>query len=204
MNSMTVAVTACAFSLAFASTADAQDYRAAQTRAWAIGNEREIRAGTYLKLVAELSGWRIWRETYARGASCSAVKPAEGVRQPHPFSSISFYGTFPAVLITDEAAGLVTEPHRQWQIIGRWSNAQTQEYRAVGERFYSSRPDALAAPDAWEPFFAFDGQRVEIHVVSHQYPAIHEGRSEQTAVIDLAGLANALAAVKACNALAYE
>lgn len=182
--------------------AHSQDFNSARTRPWSVGNEREVSAGNYLKLAGEVSGWRIWRESYSTGWSCSAVKPALGIRQPYPFSSISFFGTYPAVLLTDERAGLVTEPHRQWQVIGRWPNAQTQEFRAVGERFYTPRPDVLARPEAWEPFFAFAGQRVEVHVVSHQYPAIREGRSEQTAIVDLSGMSDALSAVKDCNAAA--
>ena len=153
--------------------AHAQDYGAAQTRPWSVGDEREVQAGSYLKLVSEVSGWRIWRETHSRGWGCSAVKPAEGARQPHPFSSRAFYGSYPALLVTHEDSAMrPNEPHGRWQILGQWPNPGTQEVRIVGERFYKARPEVYEAPSAWLPFFAYDGERVEVHVVSHRFPAV--------------------------------
>lgn len=189
--------------LAGAPVAHAQDYERAQTRPWSVGDEREVGAGNYLKLVAEVSGWRIWKESYSSGWGCSALKPAEGVRQPHPFSSRAFYGSYPAVLITHEDSAMrPNEPFGRWQILSQWPNAGTQEVRVVGERFYAARPEHYQPPSAWGPFFALDGQKVEVHAVSHRFPAIREGRSEQTAVVDLTGLSLALAAVEECNAAA--
>ena len=175
------------------------DYSAARNRPWRVGDERELTAGSYTTLFDEFEGWRIWRDEYRSGVSCAAVKPAQGVAHPKPMSTRAFFDAAPAVhLLNGYASG--GKPHLEWRLIGEWYDPGTQEFRAVGDRFYTSKPSLLAPADQWLDLLARDGQSIEVHVVSWQYPSIYQGRSEQTGTIDLSGMNRAITRLAECEA----
>ena len=165
---------------------------------WKVNEEREISPSLYMKLVAELNGWRIWREEGASSKNCSAVKPANGVAQPQPYSSTVFFHGFPALVISETT--VMDKQRIDWRLLGTYLRPSIEEFRVQGERFFTRKPDLFADPTEWQKITDYDNKTIEVHVGSWKYPAISVGFSENTGMINLVGMSEAIEAVKTCNA----
>ncbi|WP_298163279.1 hypothetical protein [Brevundimonas sp.] len=192
-----IAVAAAVVALAGSGQVDT-DYSAARNRPWRVGDERELMAGSYTRLFDEIEGWRIWRSESRYGLYCTLVKPARGVAHPKPFGGGAFFDGFPAIRIYSDTLR-DGDTHLRWNLLDLWPDPATQEYREVGARFYTSRPDLLADGPEWQDLLSRDGQAIEVHVISWRYPSIDEGRSESTGIISLTGLNLALAKMAECR-----
>lgn len=171
---------------------------AAAAKPWKVGEERELIAGTYIKLIAVSDGWRIWREEHKNGWVCSAVKPAKTLPHPQPMSSSFFYGSYPAIIVSETK--VLQIKRIDWSLVGRNINPTEQQIKPKGERFYTKRPDLFAPAAEWNKLLELDGRLVEAHVGSWKYPAVAVDYAERTGIIDLTGLTKAVERIKACNA----
>lgn len=181
----------------FALFSGGQVNAATSERPWKVGHERETTSGTYMKLIAVSQGWRIWREEWKGGSTCSAVKPAKSVPQPQPFSSSFFYGSYPAIVVSETK--VLSVDRLNWSLVGRDINPTDQEIRLAGERFYTERPGLFAGAAEWNKLLDLDGVIIEAHVGSWKYPALAVDYAERTGVIDLTGLRNAVGQIRSCR-----
>lgn len=124
-----------------------------------------------------------------RAATRSLAPPESRPEAWHirsPFAAGLSSMPFPAVRIYQDRSSS-GERYLKWTFLSQWPTPDTEEHRAVGERFYISRPDLLAQDHEWQDLLSCDGQSIEVHVVSWCYPTIYEDRSEATGIIDLTG-----------------
>lgn len=162
---------------------------------WSVGQEREVDAGVYMRLVAEERGWRVWRAETRSALRCKAVKATRGGAEPAPIGVGAFmYGTSPFVEVRINP--LTRRPESEWR--GQWIGEPSVKYRFEGARFWEE-------PRSTTFDIAPLGERsIEVMVTTYQYPDINWGRSELTGVIDLAGREWAIAQVRACESRAAD
>lgn len=145
---------------------------------WIVGVEREVEPGTYYSLVQQNNGWRLWRMERKSGIECIAVKPAVGRHHPDPYTAYHFRGGTPFILIVfSKRFGESSNIRGRHGAIG----ALRQEVRAPGERFWTK----------WSPKISLDEiteDRLEVNVVSAEYPSILVGIDTERAIIDMKGL----------------
>lgn len=161
------------------------------SRAWAVGQEREVDPGVYARLVAQRLGWTLWRFETQHDFSCHLVRQVAGSPQPHPLGvgEVLYNGSaFLEVVYYAEAGASM---HVSYQLNGRYGSGATREYRRLGARFFGEMSfEGNLLP--------FDGQVIEVHVVSWEYPASHVGMSDETGLINLTGLREMDEAARAC------
>jgi hypothetical protein len=160
---------------------------AAGAQPWAIGQEREVDEGFYVRLVTQQNGWRHWRIETRNEVSCQAIKSAEG--RPHPIPlgvSAAFYRGTPFLTLS-EISGRLSFGWQGANVLG-----ERLKYRAIGERFWT---DWVHDGD----LMPFANSRLEVNIVTYQYPRIFAGRIEETAVINLTGLEEAARYVLNCE-----
>lgn len=162
----------------------------AQT-SWPVGMEREVDEGVYMKVLRVANGWRLWRIETKDSAECRAVKSARGRPDPIPVGvGAGFWRGTPSVLLYE---------NYDRKIAFAWSGEHYGKVevktRLLGARFWDEQRGA------WSPdLLPFDGKLLEVNVTSWEYPEILVGLADETAVMDLTGLAAMVDAVKACNA----
>lgn len=155
---------------------------------WSIGQEREVDEGYYLKLLAVHNGWRLWRVETKSGISCMAIKSAVGRPHPQPVGvGAGFYGGTPFLIVNKGYKGNISYG---WQ--GEHLSDERMKFRDLGARFW----------EEWKYDFdlsPWDGKRVEVNIVTYEYPAINVGRADETAIMDLTGLSAISKAVEQCE-----
>lgn len=151
---------------------------------WRLEQEREVEEGVYARLVFDAQGWRVWRFEARDWTSCKAVKSAIGRPHPFPLGVRDALGVGTPFLSIDYQSII----SRQWTLRGEGLGPRG-EYRRAGDRF-------------WSPVGAemrqLNGQRVEVHVISWEYPELSVGRYDERGVIDLTGLDEAIEAAERC------
>lgn len=156
---------------------------------WSIGEEREVDAGWYAKYFANIKGWRVWRFESRDGVFCKAAKAAEGLSPFKPLGvTDSLFGGTPGIQIS-----AARKYPKQWAIVGRHGSLGG-EWRMIGEKFFTpwkSEGDEL---------IQHDGERVEIHQETWEYPSIYMGLADERAIVDLAGLKTAISKLDECAA----
>lgn len=159
---------------------------ASDAKAQKLGQEFEVDEGYYLTLVAEVSGWRIWRTETRDRISCKAIKSPLG--QPHPRPSGDqdmFYGGTPFVQISrgfrDKAS---VDVRGQFGYHGQW--------RQAGARFWEEKLEYV-------DLALNDGRKIEINSVTYEYHAVRVGRVEESGVLDLKGFSTAMASLAECD-----
>jgi len=158
----------------------------AYAQSWPVGVEREVGAGTYMQVVEENNGWRLWRIEDRSGSTCRAIKSVRG--QPHPIpvgSGVSWFRGTPFVSISRgfqnrAAVGI----QGRYGYAGKW--------RQPGDRYWN---DELAFADI-EPL---DGQLIEIYSETFEYPLIFVGHSVETGLLDLTGLSGIIDSLRRCD-----
>lgn len=156
---------------------------------WTIGEEREVDAGTYMRLTANQQGWRIWRVETRSGAHCLAVKSARGRPHPAPLGvGSAFWGGTPSIRISGLDRSRLTY---SWQAhhLGR----VRVKTRPIGARFW----DDVSSYGETSPFSS--EAPVEVHLTSWEYPELLIGLSEETAVFDPVGISWAEEQLRACT-----
>tara|TARA_B100001105_G_scaffold227851_1_gene198617 strand:- start:408 stop:947 length:540 start_codon:yes stop_codon:yes gene_type:complete len=159
----------------------------AATSNWAIGQEREVDEGFYFKLLKVEAGWRLWRIETKDGVECRAVKSANGRPHPYPLGvSVNFFGGEPfIVLYKSDALGGV---QHFWKGVDL-SNKSVQ-VRRLGEKFWHE--------DTRQSVYS-DGDKLEINIVSWEYPEIHVGYHETRGTFNFEGLDAMRKAVEDCH-----
>lgn len=153
---------------------------------WNVGQEREVSAGNYAKLLYQQSGWRVWKFETKDGVRCKAAKSADGKALSYPLgvSDYLYQGT-PRLEVYLENGAI--KGSRLW---GQHTGGKA-EFRGRGDRFWRD----------WEgdtDLSSIEGQQLEVHTDSYEYPAIFEGRANEFGVINLVGLMAAVAASRGC------
>lgn len=163
---------------------------AASAERWPIGVEREVDEGTYMQVVAVNSGWRIWRTEEKSGVYCKAVKSAKGRAHPEPIgvSSAMYKGTPFLEIFGGRGSEKLTY---QWRTT--YLSDVKIKYRTPGSEFWEERKNATFNADE------IGEQQFEITLSSWEYPELYIGRSEETALFDLAGLSWAKDEVASCE-----
>ena len=153
---------------------------------WTVGQEREIDAGTYAKLLSQNAGWRVWRFETRSGVTCRAVKSAIGRIHPYPIGVGS--------KLVDGTPFIEADSYKQGSlsvtISGTWGGGKW-EFRKPGARFWSSADTAM-------PVAEWDGQKIEVHIQTWEYDEILVGLSDERAIVDLTGAAAAVREVESC------
>jgi hypothetical protein len=153
---------------------------------WTVGQEREIEPGNYARLLRQENGWRLWRFETRQGVTCHAVKSAVGRPHPYPLGvGTALYGGSPYLAIYFGHTGATSATLHGRHYGGR------REYRRPGDRFWS---DFTHSTDLAE----LDGARVEVHVLTWEYPEIMVGMADERGIIDLTGLSAIVAAGREC------
>lgn len=157
---------------------------------WPIGVDREVDEGFYMQVFAADQGWRIWRTENRNGVFCTAIKPADGLDHPEPVGVISLMtGGTPNVQISLS--------HDRRQFLYDWGATHYQgvtgKYRVPGARFWE---DQLSGRLDLEPGAE---QTIEVLVESYRYPAIRQGRAEETGTINLVGMGWAQSELRRCQ-----
>lgn len=157
---------------------------------WSVGREREVDEGVYMRLVAQESGWRIWRVETRGGVTCKAVKSARGRAHPTPVGVAAMMeGGSPYVEVIQ---GFGNRPFSYAWGAHHYAGIRPK-WRAVGARFWEE--PGLMGTDLG----AFAEQAIEVNLVSFEYAEIFVGRVEENAVLDLAGLGWAQEQITACQ-----
>lgn len=159
------------------------------TQTWTVGTEREVDEGVYMKVIAAQEGWRVWRIETRSGVQCRAYKSARGRRHPVPVgvnSMMDRIGTPFLEVYSDSASSAFRS---EWH--GAHYGGMRAKYRIPGARFWEDTP-----PD---PETVVE-RPVDVSVDSYEYPAIFEGKAEERAILDLAGIRWAVEAVRTCGA----
>lgn len=142
---------------------------------WAVGQEREVDAGVYAKLVAQRNGWRLWRFETVNGVHCKAIKPAIGRPAPVPLGVNSvMHGGVPRIELY-----FPNPVTTRSSVEGTYSGGAAQ-VRAVGDRFWTDADDVDLAE--------MDGRVVEVVVKSWEYPAVLVGYAEDRGSVSLVGI----------------
>lgn len=154
--------------------------------AWAVGVEREVDEGVYMRVVAAEQGWRVWRIETRDAVDCRAYKSAQGRRHPVPVG----VGSMMARSGTPFLEVFWSEPlnrfYSEWHAVHYRGRVK---YRTPNERFWEeSAPNPNTAEE----------RVVEVVADSWEYPEILVGHAEEQATFDLAGLRWARTAVKEC------
>ncbi|MGE6695982.1 MULTISPECIES: hypothetical protein [Sphingobium] len=153
---------------------------------WVPGQEREVDEGVYAKIISQQNGWRIWRFETKDDVTCQAVKSARG--RPHPvpvgFRDKMYMGT-PFISISrgykDEAS---VDLH------GKYGYSQT--WRRLGNKFWNEK---LGLND----LSLNDGDPIEVHTETWEYPQIRVGLTSESGIVDLTGILAAVDALKECD-----
>lgn len=156
---------------------------------WEPGIEREVDEGTYMRLVSQHEGWRVWRVETKDHVACKAVKPAVDRKAPIPGGVSSLmYGDTPFLEISQDAK--LPKFNYQW-FAAHYQSMQIQ-YRRPNDKF-------------WEKvgYEGFNGDNIaedliEINISSWQYPAINRGHVEEKGFFDFVGLNWAKDQIQAC------
>lgn len=160
-----------------------------QSPVWRVGEEREIDSGWYGKLLYQANGWRVWRFETQQGVFCHAVKPANGRAQPYPLGvGNSFYRGTPRISMYYEKQKLT-----RVNLQGAESEKLT-EWRMPGDRFWQSW-----SWDKYPDIAALDGQTIEVHVQSWEYPELLVGLNDEKGMLSLVGAKAAMAQAEACK-----
>jgi len=160
----------------------------AQSSDWRMGQEREVDEGIYMTLMSSFDGWRIWKIETSSGLDCRAIKSAAG--RPHPVpvgAGAVFYRGTPFIQIMKGYRA----PYRfSWGTV-HWGKVRVQ-YRKPGDRFWESMNENE------DDLLHLDGEKIEIHLTSWEYPEILVGFAEEKAVIDFSGMSKAMKAMDQC------
>lgn len=153
---------------------------------WALGQEREVDTGYYAKLIYQQNGWRVWRFENKNGVSCQAAKSARG--KPHPvplgFRDRLHDGT-PFISISrgyENAASV--------DLHGAWG--YDRDWRKVGAKFWNEEINL-------SDIMSNNGQVIEVHTATWEYPELRVGIVEERGLIDLSGLSPAIDALATCD-----
>ncbi len=167
----------CVFSLGFTQTS------------WPINVEREVDEGTYMSVYASFSGWRIWKTETKNGISCKAVKSAKG--KPHPIpvgvNSALYRGTPFLTVLTGYKDRVVYS----WSA-EHYGNVSVK-IRIPGEKFWDEYRSSSVDMQKYQE------KRIEISLISWEYPEIYVGLSEQKGIFELIGIKKALSEIDKCE-----
>ena len=153
---------------------------------WAIGQEREVDEGYYLKLLKTQNGWQLWRIESKSEVECRAVKSAIGRPHPVPIGATVGFGTGEPFIVLYWSSHSHSVNHF-WE--GPNFENTRVEVRRIGQKFWDQeRKDAAYR----------DGDRLEVNIVSWEYPEIRVGYDETRGVFDLAGLEAMRTEVASC------
>lgn len=151
---------------------------------WAVGQEREVDEGVYAKLYYQQAGWRVWRFQTSVRVWCKAIKSAVGKPHPYPIGVTDYmFGGTPNLVVTYQ-----DQVRRQFKIEGAESD-EKGEYRLPGQKFWS-------AIDAY--IEDHDGETVDVHVESWEYPELSVGLADERGTLSLIGMTAALSAAEKC------
>lgn len=160
-----------------------------QSPKWVVGEEREVDSGWYAKLIYQANGWRVWRFETQQGVFCHAIKPAIGRSQPYPLGvGNSFFRGTPRIQLYYERQRLT-----RVSLEGAESE-KLMEWRHPNDRHWTSW--------TWDRFpdiAALDGQTIEVHVQSWEYPESLVGLHDEKGLISLVGARAAMARAEACK-----
>jgi hypothetical protein len=156
---------------------------------WAVGTEREVDEGVYMKVVSSEQGWRVWRIETRNGVQCRAYKSARGRAHPVPVGVNSMMDRVGTPFLEVYWEARTAKFYSEWH--GAHYGGMRAKYRVPGARFWEETP-----PDPE----AVNEQSVELSVDSYEYPAIFEGKAEERANFDLTGIRWATEAIRTCNA----
>jgi len=153
---------------------------------WSVGQEREVDEGYFFKLVKAHVGWRLWRIETETGVECRAVKSATGRPHPTPLGyTVNFSGGEPFfVIYYSRSSGL----KHFWK--GADIAGSEVSLRRAGEKFWSDETASTTYSDS---------EKLEVNIVTWEYPAVLVGRREVRGAFDMTGLAEMSAAVEACS-----
>lgn len=164
-----------------------------EARTWSIGREQEVDEGYYLTLIDSRSGWRLWKIETENGVECKAIKSAKGRTHPQPVGVADlFYGGAPYVEVSVGIQIGKSEPLYRFRLRGTYGSGRISKYRTIREKFWT---DWHTTTD----LTPFDGESIEVHIVTHEYDAIHVGRVEDNGILDLTGLAGMIERVSSCS-----
>lgn len=154
---------------------------------WTIGEEREVINGRYARFVNEQSGWRYWRFETRQGVVCNAVKALDGGNYLSPSGlGEGMKGAYPYISISGYKKSFNT------YFFGSGTGGDVK-YRKPNDRFWVEYSPVLV----WD-FTILDSQKLEVSVISWEYPNLQvNGRHEQ-GFIDLTGHNIARQWVKDC------
>lgn len=158
-------------------------------QAWAVGTEREVDEGVYMKVVASEQGWRVWRIETRNGVDCRAYKSAQGRRHPVPVGVNSMMARSGTPFLEVYWVPALSRYFSEWHTV-HYGGVRSK-YRLPGARFWEE-----TAPD---PSTVAEGS-VEVVLTSWEYPEILVGHSEERATFDFTGIKWAMETVQACNA----
>lgn len=161
--------------------------QAAVASAWSVGQEREVDEGYYFKLLKVEAGWRLWRIETKEGVECRAVKSAAG--QPHPVPlgfTVNFEGGEPFIILywSDVKKTVL----HAWE--GEDVRNASVQVRPVGNKFWNEEPRDTKY---------HDGARLEVNVMSWEYPEIRVGYHEAKGLFDLTGIDSMRAEIERCR-----
>lgn len=179
---------------------------------WKTGDEREIFPNTFFKKVKEIKGWEIWREETDIDVMCFATKSSNYQLHPKPIFDRSFSVSVPTIVLSKnyqykqeyvDQYGEDSLAKYNWAILGyhsgdfkdnfdlEWdSNRYFEQYKVVGEKFWT---------DCWTCFFKNSNKKIEVHILTYEYPEIKVNPKDQYGIIDLIGLNEALEEIESCE-----
>ena len=173
---------------------------------WSVGEEKELSPGTYVKLLSEENGWRVWQQETKNGKRCNAVKSGVGIPTPNPISTIEyFFGNGPAIKMSHSKSTQISDTYSygyngpKIELMGRHLKTTTAEFRSPGDRFYTDLKSSGDDGEASKEIILNDGKIIEVNVVTYEYHEIFVGRDEKMGRIDLTGVQKAYEAVKTCG-----
>ena len=185
------------FRIVLAASIAAALAQSVSAKPWAVGNVREVDEGYYITLLDAHDGWRIWQVETKEGTYCKAIKPAIGRVNPAPLGvDDHFAGGFPFLVVSKGHKGFA-QYGRLWRfkLEGKWGNSGAK-FRAAGEKFWTE----------WkhdQDISNFDGSKIEVNVVSWEYPHSMVGLADEKGTLDLTGLSSVVEAVEKCGTLDY-
>lgn len=142
---------------------------------WRVGQEFEVDAGVYAKLLAEQSGWRLWKFDKKDSAVCIATKSSVAKGAIYPLGvGQHFFGGTPRLEVTIKD-GDVTFINLQ----GKLRGLLNPEFRHNGDRFWTPWP-----PDK---SILFGSRTIEVHITTWRYPEVMVGMIEEYGLIDFSG-----------------
>lgn len=154
---------------------------------WAVGQEKEVDEGYFFTLAEIKAGWRLWRIETKSGVECRAVKSAVGRQHPIPLGfTVNFTQGEPFIVLywSDRDQKVV----HFWQ--GQDIEVSRVQTRMAGEKFWSD--------ETRESSYA-DGAKLEVNVISWEYPKIYVGYHEARGAFDLSGLDAMKRSIEECR-----